>query len=237
MKSPFLLYHKIDFPTADVKIRGAYTAPKKFERQISYLVKKGFSFFTASELITHYKTNGEFPAKSVSITFDDGWKDNFINAFPILKKYGAKATVFLVSSCVGQTTAKVTADGEGEREHLSESDILEMSKGGIEFGSHSFNHKLFHQISDEEIEFEITESKKAIENLTQNECSVFAYPAGFFTGYAKDAIKNAGFIAAFSTGYGSPDALDLFAVNRVEILRRDGYPFKFGRKIRENILV
>ena len=134
-------------------------------------------------------------------------------------------------------TAKVTADGEDVREHLSELDILEMSNGGIEFGSHSFNHKLFHQISDEEIEFEVTESKKAIENLTQKNCKVFAYPAGFFTEYAKNVIKNAGFIAAFSTVYGEDDALDLFAVNRVEILRRDGYPFKFGRKIKQNILV
>lgn len=237
MKSPFLLYHKIDLPTADVRIRGAFTAPKKFEKQISYLLKKGFSFFTASELISYYQNNGEFPAKSVSITFDDGWKDNFTKAFPILKKYGAKATVFLVSSCIGQTTAKVTADGEDVREHLSESDILEMSKGGIEFGSHSFNHKLFHQISEQEIDFEVTESKKAIENLTQKDCKVFAYPAGFFTEYAKNAIKNAGFIGAFSTFYGSTDAPDLYALNRVEILRRDGYPFKFGRKIKQNILV
>lgn len=236
MKPPFLLYHKIDLPTADVRIRGAFTAPRKFEKQIAYLTKKGFSFYTASELIKHYKTRGEFPAKSAAITFDDGWKDNFVNAFPILKKYGAKATVFLVPSCIGQTTAKVTADGEGTREHLSEADILEMSEGGIEFGSHSFNHKLFHQISNEEIEFEVTESKKYIENLVQKECPVFAYPAGFFTGFAQTAIKNAGYIAAFSTVYGATENPDLYELNRIEILRRDGYPFRFGRKIKENIL-
>ncbi len=222
MNPPFLLYHKIDLPTADVRIRGAFTAPKKFEKQISYLLKKGFSFYTASELVTHYKNHGEFPKHSAAITFDDGWKDNFTNAFPVLKKHGVKTTIFLVPSCIGQTTAKVTADGEDTRGHLSETDILEMSASGIEFGSHSFNHKLFHQISQQEIEFEVTESKKTIENLTQKECSVFAYPAGFFTAYAKDAIKNAGFIAAFSTIYGSPDALDLYAINRVEILRRNG---------------
>lgn len=236
MNPPFLLYHKIDFPTKDVRIRGAFTAPKKFEKQISYLIKKGFSFYTASELIERYKKTGVFPAKSVAITFDDGWKDNYTNAFPTLNKFGIKATIFLVPSCIGQTTAKVTADGEGAREHLSETDIQKMSRGGIEFGSHSFNHKLFHQIPEEEIDFEVTESKKSIENLTQKECKVFAYPAGFFTEYAKRAIKNAGFAGAFSTHYGETDELDLFAINRTEILRRDGYPFKFGRKIKQTIL-
>lgn len=237
MKPPFLLYHKIDLPTEDVRIRGAYTAPKKFEKQISYLSKKGFSFYTASELVMHYKHHGKFPARSAAITFDDGWKDNFTNAFPVLKKYGVKATIFLVPSCIGQTTAKVTADGEGTREHLSEMDILEMSASGIEFGSHSFNHKLFHQISEEEIEFEVTESKIYIENLLQKECRVFAYPAGFFTGYAQAAIKNAGYIAAFSTVYGAAENSDLYEINRIEILRRDGYPFKFGRKIKQSIHV
>lgn len=233
MKVPVLIYHKIDFPTADVKVRGAFTYPKKFERQISWLKKNDFKFLTASEIIKFYRKNGEFPKKSVAVTFDDGWKDNYLNAFPILRKYGAKATIFLVPSCIGKTTDKVVAEGEAAREHLSEKDILEMSKSGIiEFASHSFNHKLFNRISEEEIEFEVTESKKFIENLTQKECATFAYPAGFFTEFAKKATEKAGYTAAFTTVYGAKDNSDFFALNRVEILRRDSFPFRFGRKIK-----
>jgi len=232
MKVPALLYHKIDFPTADVKIRGAFTAPRKFERQVSYLKRKGFEFYTASELIRFYRANGEFPSKAIAITFDDGWKDNYRHAFPVLKKYGAKATIFLVTSCIGRTTDKVTADGEGPREHLAEKDILEMSEGGVEFASHSLSHDLFHQISEEDIKSEVNESKKIIENLTQKECSVFAYPAGFFTDFAKEEIKKAGYEGAFSTCYGDEGQFDVYSLNRVEILRRDGYPFRFGRKIK-----
>ncbi|HEY0457962.1 MAG TPA: polysaccharide deacetylase family protein [Pyrinomonadaceae bacterium] len=232
MKVPVLAYHKIDFPTPDVKIRGAFTAPRKFERQIAYLRKKGFQFYAASELIRFYLERGEFPPRSLCLTFDDGWKDNYVNAFPILKKYDARATVFLVPAFIGQTTDAVTADGEGAREHLSEKDILEMSKSGVEFASHSFSHKLFDRTGAEEIEFEVTESKKIIENLTQKECSTFAYPAGFFTDFAKDAIRRAGYDAAFSTRYGADDRLDMYALNRVEILRRDSFPFRFGRKIK-----
>lgn len=232
MKVPVLLYHKIDLPTADVKIRGAFTAPQKFERQVSYLKRKGFEFYTASEIVKFYLANGGFPPKAISITFDDGWKDNYLNAFPVLRKFGVKATIFLVPSCIGQHTDKVTADGEGKREHLSENDILEMSQAGIEFASHSFNHRLFNQISEEEIEFEVSESKNFIENLTQKECAVFSYPAGFFNDFAKETVKKAGYEAAFSTVYGAEDIWDIYSLNRVEILRRDGYPFRFGRKIK-----
>jgi peptidoglycan/xylan/chitin deacetylase (PgdA/CDA1 family) len=232
MKVPALLYHKIDLPTADVKIRGAFTAPQKFERQVAHLKRNGYEFYTASELIKFYRANGEFPPRAIAITFDDGWKDNYQYAFPVLKKYGAKATIFLVTSCLGQMTDRVTADGEGPREHLSEKDVLEMSKGGIEFNSHSVNHSLFHQISEEDIRFEVNESKKIVENLTQKECSVFAYPAGFFTDFAKRAIKEAGYEGAFSTIYGTEENFDIYSLNRVEILRRDSFPFRYGKKIK-----
>lgn len=227
-----MAYHKIDFPTPDVKIRGAFTAPRKFERQISYLKKNGFEFHTTSELIKFYRANGRFPQKAIAITFDDGWKDNYLNAFPVLKKYGVRATIFLIPAFIGQTTDIVTADGEGPREHLAEKDILEMAVNGIEFASHSFSHKLFDRVGNEEIEFEVTESKKFIENLTQKECTTFAYPAGFFTDFAKEAIRKAGYDAAFTTIYGEEDKWDMYALNRVEILRRDGYPFRYGKKIK-----
>lgn len=232
MQIPVLLYHKIDLPTSDVRIRGAFTSPRKFARQIEFLKKKGFEFYTASELVRAFIANGEFPPKAIAITFDDGWKDNYLHAFPVLKKFGVKATIFLVPACIGQNTDRVTADGEGPREHLSEAEIAEMSRYGIEFGSHSMNHKLFDQISPAEIEYEVTESKKFIENRWQKECAVFAYPAGFYNDFAKEEIKKAGYAAAFSTVYGAEDKMDIYALNRTEILRKDGRPFRFGKKIK-----
>lgn len=229
---PVLAYHKIDEPTADVKIRGAYTSPKKFARQMSYLKKQNFTFYTAAELIDLYRTNGAFPKKSLALTFDDGWKDNYTFAFPILKDLGIKATIFLVPSCIGQTTATVVADGEAAREHLSKENILEMSEYGIEFGSHTLNHKLLHRISDEEIEFEVVESKKEIETLLQKPCRTFAYPAGFFTDSAQKIIEKAGYIAAFSTVYGNDAETNLYALNRIEILRRNRFLFQFARTVK-----
>ena len=235
MRLPVLAYHKIDLPTADVKIRGAYTAPARFEKQVAYLKRNGFEFYSAAGLISYFLQNGHTPANSICLTFDDGWKDNYTHAFPILKKYGIPATVFLVPSCIGRTTDQVTATGEGEREHLSAADIREMADHSIEFGSHSMNHKLFDRITDDEIDNEVVESKAFIENLTQRECSTFAYPAGFFNDHAKSAIKDAGYLAAFSTVYGTRDRVDLYELNRTEILRRDKFPFRFANKIKKMI--
>jgi peptidoglycan/xylan/chitin deacetylase (PgdA/CDA1 family) len=227
-----LLYHKIDRPTPDVKIRGAFTSPRRFERQMSYLKRNGFRFYTASAIVDFYSDRGHFPEKGVCVTFDDGWKDNYTNAFSILKKLEIPATIFLVAACVGHLTDQVTADGEGPREHMSESDVREMSSAGIEFGSHGMNHKLFDRTGPEDIESEVFDSKNYIEALLQRDCRVFAYPAGFYTEFAQGAIRRSGYSAAFSTVYGPEEGTDLFALNRSEILRRHGYPFRFASKMR-----
>jgi peptidoglycan/xylan/chitin deacetylase (PgdA/CDA1 family) len=229
---PVLFYHKIDKPTPDVKIRGAFTAPARFAKQMSYLKRHGFNFLTASEMIRHYRQQGEFPARSISITFDDGWKDNYTHAFPVLKKLGIPATIFLVPSVIGQMSDKVVAEGENKREHLSANEIVEMSNGGIEFGSHSLNHVHLHKTSPEETHTEIYNSKKQIENLVQKPCEVFSYPAGFFTDEVEKMVEGAGYIGAFSTVYGDNDSVDLYSMNRIEILRRDSRPFQFGKKIK-----
>ena len=229
---PVLAYHKIDLPTADVKIRGAFTAPRRFARQLKYLRNAGFTFYTAAELMTFYRQNEVFPRRSICLTFDDGWLDNYTNAFPILRQYGAKATIFLVPSCLDKISAKVVPDGESARAHLSRENVLEMAKYGIEFGSHTQNHKLLHQVSDAEIEYEVSESKRQIENLVQKDCLTFAYPAGFAPPFAQKAVENAGYIAAFSTVYGEDEKPNLYTLNRTEILRRDRLPFAFARKIR-----
>lgn len=232
VKCPTIQYHKIDHPTPDVKIRGAYMSPRRFARQMSYLKRNGFVFYTASEFVTYFADNGRFPERGICITFDDGWKDNYLNAFPVIKDLGIKATIFLIPSCIGTTTDKATADGEGPREHMSEADIREMSAAGVEFGSHSMNHKLFDRIGDSEIKEEVVDSKKYVENLLQKDCNVFAYPAGFYTPFAQAAIRSAGYTGAFTTIYGPEAEPDIFALNRSEILRRYGRPFQFPKRIR-----
>lgn len=232
MSGPFLLYHKISGPPPDARIRGGYTPPRRFARQMAYLKRAGFRFYTASEMIEHLRERGSFPPGGLSITFDDGWKDNYENAFPILRDLGIKATIFLIPSCLGRADTRALSEGEHAREHLSREDVLEMARHGIEFGSHTLSHKLLHRTSPEETEFELVESKRQIEEFLGQPCRVLAYPGGHFNETSRRQTQEAGYLAAFTTHYGATDKLDLYALNRTEILRRDRFLFQFARKVR-----
>ena len=229
---PVLLYHKIDSPPPDARLRGPYTPPQRFNRQMAFLKSQGIIFYTASELAEYHRENGRFPPRGLAITFDDGWKDNYVNAFPILRRHGIKATIFLVSSCVGEASTKAVAEGESARAHLSREEILEMAGQGIEFGSHTVNHRLLHQLPLSEVKFEVEESKRQVETLVGKPCRAFSYPAGFHDQEIQRVVEQAGYTMAVSTVYGSTDSLNLFALNRVEILRRDRFLFQFARKVR-----
>ena len=232
MKVPVLAYHKIDFPSKDALVRGGFTPPKRFARQMKFLKSQGYKFYTASELIEFYLENGNFPLKGISLTFDDGWKDNYQNAFPVLRSLGIKATIFLVSSCIGHVSDKVVASGEQPRLHLSKDEILEMSESGIEFGSHTVNHFHLDKIPAEDVKYEVEESKKQIENLLQKPCKTLAYPAGFFNETGQNAVMKAGYLAGFSTIYGEDEKLNLFSLNRTEILRRHRFLFQFKNVVK-----
>lgn len=231
MVPPVIFYHKIDKPAPDSLVRGGFTPPRRFARQMAYLKKVGFVFYTASELIAHFQQHGVFPANGIAVTFDDGWQDNYTNAFPVLRSCGIKATIFIIPSCIGQASTRAAADGEGPRRHLSREEILEMSQQGIEFGSHSMNHRHLPQLSAAEVKLEVEAAKLHIEDLTQKPCLTFAYPAGYFSAAAKEIVRAAGHTAAFTSVYGPTDQLDLYALNRTEVLRRHRFLFQFANKV------
>jgi peptidoglycan/xylan/chitin deacetylase (PgdA/CDA1 family) len=229
---PVIQYHMIDRPSSNSRVRGGFTPPERFSRQMAYLKSHGFKFYTAAELIDHYQSDQQFPRSAITITFDDGCRDNYTNAFPVLRELGIKATMFVVPSCIGETTAKPLAMGEEPRPHMTREEILEMSRHGIEFGSHTMNHRLLHQIPLADVKEEVQSAKRFLEDFLQHPCKTFAYPAGYCNSEVEQIIKEAGHTCAFSTIHGPKDRIDLYAINRVEILRRDRFLFQFARKVK-----
>ena len=199
---------------------------KEFERQISYLKKKGYLGLSLEEAIK-YDTNS-IDRKIVALTFDDGYKDNYENVFPILKKYGFSATVFLISDYIG---SKKTFPWHKRRNislSLNWKEIKEMMEGGIVFGSHTLTHPFLTKISSKEAWREIKESKDYLEEKLGTKIQSFAYPYGDFNSKIKEMVKKAGYEIAVGLRCPKEIKEDRFSISRIGVSSIDSFlVFKF----------
>jgi peptidoglycan/xylan/chitin deacetylase (PgdA/CDA1 family) len=214
-----LMYHHIDIPVKGDKKRNKWrVSPKDFERQMAWLAKHGWRSFTVSELMRA----DSIPFKSFCLTFDDGYANNYTYAFPILKKYGFKATIYLV-------TQKRRNDWENfvdndYDELLSDKEIKTMMQSGlVEFGSHTCEHLNVTQLSKEEARRQIVESKKDVEALTGKPCESFAYPYGKYDNGIVDMVKQAGYANAVTVKRGVWYGENPYEVCRVGILGTESF--------------
>lgn len=157
---------------------------KEFDRQMAYLKENNFNVVTLMALVGMLENKLLIPNKTIAITFDDGYEDNFQNAFPILSKYGFPATIFVSTANIG---GKLIARRGTRLNIVSIGEIIEMGKSGlISFGSHSHDHIKLTSLDKVEINKQLSVSKKILENILNNEQTFFAYPSG----RADDGVKN-----------------------------------------------
>lgn len=148
MEEPYSIYEAL------------FVRPGDFSAELDALNEEGYTYLFADEF---EKTQG----KSIALTFDDGYEDNYTTMFPILKEHGAKATVFLI-------TDMLDTDG-----YLTTEQVKEMAASGyVRFGSHTVNHYELASQKDETVEYQLSKSKEIIESITGTPCRSMAYPAG-----------------------------------------------------------
>jgi peptidoglycan/xylan/chitin deacetylase (PgdA/CDA1 family)/glycosyltransferase involved in cell wall biosynthesis len=228
MEIPVIMYHRVIKNVNEAGKHGIYVTCDQFEEHMKYLRNKGFNTVSIDDVIRGTSKG----YKNIIITFDDGYEDNYSNAFPILKKYGFTALIFLTA---GLDFNKWDCDeNEPVVKFLNQREILEMKQYGIEFGAHTLTHPNLSKLSYDEAYKEITESKKNIEKKTGDDVRVFAYPYGEANNETIDIVKNAGFFCAFATEKG-PLGIheDIFRIRRIAVFPNT-FKAGFARKVKGN---
>ncbi len=212
---PILMYHYIN--EQEVKRSRLGVSPWAFERQMRFLREHKYNVISLDALSDLMRLKKKIPPNTVVVTFDDGYLDNYTNAFPILKKYNIPATIFVVINRVGKRV--------GNDDYMNWREIKELSDSGlITIGSHSMSHpNLSENISIDDFKKEIFDSKQILENALNKKVTLFSYPFGGVSLKARAYVIRAGYKAAVGTNFpfGYPDN-DVFSLKRLRISENCG---------------
>jgi len=160
--------------------------PEQFENQLLSLVKRGFNFVSMPEYVKRCAA-GQLSWGALTVTFDDGWLDNYDYAYPILNKMGVPATVFVVSGEMASIAPN---------RRMSDSQLRELASKGFTIGAHSRSHSNLTLLPKPELQLEIAGCKNDLEHRLGQPVDFFAYPGGRFNQAVVDATQGAGYTAA-----------------------------------------
>lgn len=211
-----LMYHACGHPGERASL---YVIPaRRFARQMAWLKRTGRPVLSLEAFLQYHREHRLPPPHSTVITFDDGYADNRAVAYPILRRHGFPATIFVVTEMVG---GRNTWDTEGllrGRPLLKWSDLKEMLHGGMSIGSHTKTHMPLADAPLPQIEEEVEGSRVQIERELGLPILSFAYPNGRHDGTSEAVVERAGFAGACSSHLGVNDpATPPYLLRRVEI--------------------
>ena len=201
---PILTYHKVDDVVDPLSV-----PPAEFEQQMKYLQENGYHSISPDQLTAYLNYGRPLPDRPVMITFDDGYVDNYVNAYPILKKYDFTATVFIVTGLISQ-----------DKRFMNWDQVREMQNDRFVFASHSVTHTPLNQLGPEGLRRELMESSAAMERQLGKKPRYFAYPTGDYSAKIEEQVKLAGYRAAFTIRYGQAGIKSSpYALERIPIFR------------------
>ncbi len=205
-KAPCILcYHSISNDKWNFSL-----APKSFERQIR-LLSQTRKIVSLKEILS---TDGTSLIDKIAITFDDGYQDIYKNALPILKKYAIPAAVFVI----GDSKLVNRMQLGNNKKLLGDDQIKRLKKKGWEIGFHSKTHRNLNNLSEDNLKDEIIQGKKDLEKRLGFKINYFAYPNGFYSAKIINAVRKAGFKAAFTVDGGRVIKSDFpYKVDRVTV--------------------
>ncbi|MFH1335707.1 MAG: polysaccharide deacetylase family protein [Candidatus Zixiibacteriota bacterium] len=189
---PVLAYHQISNAFSWSITR---QTKNQFERCIRFLYDEGYTAISPS---VTFDPDYNRDDKSVMLTFDDGYEDFYLNAFPVLKKYGFTACVFIITGYIGKQSEWDYNWGRFKKRHLNWDEIKDLSMAGFEIGSHTVNHPDLTNIPRQYLNYELRVSKETLEDKLGKRVDVLSYPFGRYNHLVKDEAERAGYKRAFT---------------------------------------
>lgn len=210
---PILTYHSIDDSGSVIS-----TSPDRFDRQMDVLARRGYTALPLSEATSRLRNGSGIPERSVVLTFDDGYRNVYTDAFSVLERHDFTATVFLIAEyCGGYNDWPGHDSPVGRRPLLRWTEIEEMRRHGIEFGAHTLTHPDLTHRSFAEAEDEIVQSQVVLQDRLGTPVETFAYPYGRFHEQHKKTARRH-FTCACSTRLGRATAAsDVYALPRIDM--------------------
>lgn len=226
---PVLLYHHINNNAGDT----VTVTPDVFAGQMAFLKAAGYRTLTIAELLNHISGNCPAPLNSVVLTFDDGWLDNYLFAYPVLMNYLFRATNFLVTDRVNavkvtslhdsipchEEAKRLIGNGEAGRVVMGWELVRKLQgEGLLEFHSHTASHRKCSTLNDAELTAELTDSKVVIESELGKNCFCLCWPYGDYDQRTVSCAVAAGYKAMFTTEDGfTMSGSDVRHIRRIEV--------------------
>ncbi|MDD3223744.1 MAG: polysaccharide deacetylase family protein [Clostridium sp.] len=184
---PIIMYHSISNFTASSSFAAIRITKDNFTAEMKYLKDNSFHTLTMDEAYDYIVNNKEIPKKSVMITFDDGYEDNYTEAYPILKSYGFKATVFVVTSVINSDPG-----------YLTSAQLREMSSNGIDIESETTKDMKLTALSNDQRISALKDSKTNLETILGKKVEGISYPMGIYDDNTVLEAKDAGYKLGFT---------------------------------------
>ncbi len=212
-----MMYHAVDYAGHP---KGNMVTPENFSYQMDYLKNHGYKVISLDELVRGIKEKRSFPKKTVVITFDDGYQDNYHQAFPILKENQFLAIIFVSSEQIGQSG------------YLTVEEMKEMKQYNVTVGSHTLNQAYLPSVPPKEQRRQIEMSKKLLEEKLGYPVEYISYSSGGFSEAIKAMVKEAGYKGACTTNRGTHRFNeDVYELKRIRFSNTDRSPLALWAKL------
>jgi peptidoglycan/xylan/chitin deacetylase (PgdA/CDA1 family) len=198
---PILMYHVIGEPAGEVAYPDLYLSVADFREQVDWLERNGYTAVTLDQVQDAWYDGATLPPKPVVLSFDDGYLGQYLDAMPILREKGWGGLLNLKS----------------EGSDLSSNQVRKMIRAGWEVASHTVTHPDLTTIDDEQLERELVDSRRTLQQDLGAPIDNFCYPAGQYDERVAAAVEAAGYRGATTVEPGLAERGDPFELRRIRI--------------------